>query len=84
MFFGKIVSYTCDLHLKQNILKPLNISFGQIVEKISVLPCNYFFQIFKTLKFLYDLVSHQVHTMNVYFHRRGACFCCTKSLKSII
>ncbi len=27
MFFGKIVSCTCDLHLKLNILNPLNISF---------------------------------------------------------
>ncbi len=25
MFFGKIISYTCDLHLKLNILNPLNI-----------------------------------------------------------
>jgi hypothetical protein len=24
MFFGKIFSYTCDLHLKLNILNPLN------------------------------------------------------------
>jgi len=27
MFFGKIISYTCDLHLKLNILNPLNIIF---------------------------------------------------------
>jgi hypothetical protein len=28
MFFGKtIISCTCDLHLKQNILNPLNIIF---------------------------------------------------------
>jgi hypothetical protein len=25
MFFGKIISCTCDLHLKLNILNPLNI-----------------------------------------------------------
>jgi hypothetical protein len=25
MFFGKIISCTCDLHLKKNILNPLNI-----------------------------------------------------------
>jgi hypothetical protein len=25
MFFGKIISYTCDLHLKLDILNPLNI-----------------------------------------------------------
>jgi hypothetical protein len=27
MFFGKIIAYTCDMHLKLNILNPLNISF---------------------------------------------------------
>jgi hypothetical protein len=27
MFFGKIISYTCDFHLKLNILNPLNIMF---------------------------------------------------------
>jgi hypothetical protein len=25
MFFDKIISYTCDLHLKPDILNPLNI-----------------------------------------------------------
>jgi hypothetical protein len=29
---------------------------------------------FKTLKFLYNLVFHQVHLMNMYFHRRGHVF----------
>jgi hypothetical protein len=27
MFFGKIISYTCDLQLKLNILNPFNIFF---------------------------------------------------------
>jgi len=27
MFFGKIISCTCDLHLKLHILNPLNIIF---------------------------------------------------------
>jgi len=27
MFFGKIISCTCDLHLKPNILNPLNFIF---------------------------------------------------------
>jgi len=27
MFFGKIISYTYDLHLKLDILNPLNIFF---------------------------------------------------------
>jgi hypothetical protein len=31
MVFGKIISYPCDLHLNLDILKPLNIIFGQMV-----------------------------------------------------
>jgi hypothetical protein len=27
MFFGKIISCTCDLHLKLNILNPFDINF---------------------------------------------------------
>jgi hypothetical protein len=27
MFFGKIISYTCDLHLKLDILNPFNIIY---------------------------------------------------------
>jgi hypothetical protein len=27
MFFGMFISFTCDLHLKLDILNPLNISF---------------------------------------------------------
>jgi hypothetical protein len=27
MFFGKIISFTCDLHLKLDILNPLNLMF---------------------------------------------------------
>jgi hypothetical protein len=34
------------------------------------LPCNPFFQSFKTLKLLHDLVFHEVHLMNMYFNRR--------------
>jgi hypothetical protein len=36
-----------------------------------LLPCSPFVQNFKTLKFLNDLVFHQFHPMNMYFHRRG-------------
>jgi len=36
--------------------------------------CSPFLQNFKTLKLLYDLVFHQVHLMNMYFHRRGHVF----------
>ncbi len=69
-----IISYTCELHQKLYILSPLNISFlsnGFLNESF---PCNPFLQNFKTLKFLYDLVFHWVHQMNMYFHRRGHVF----------
>jgi hypothetical protein len=41
--------------------------------------CNPFVQNFKTLKFLNDLVFHQVHRMNMYFHRRGHVFVVQKN-----
>ncbi len=31
IFFGKIISCTCDLHLKLNNLNPLNILFNEMV-----------------------------------------------------
>jgi hypothetical protein len=43
-------------------------------KKMSPLPCNPLLQIFKILTFLYDLVYHQVHPMNMYFHKRGHVF----------
>jgi len=73
MFFGKIISYTCDLHLKLDILNPLNNLFCQMVKKW-ILWFVPFPSKFKTLKFLYDLVFHQVHLMNMYFHKRGHVF----------
>jgi len=74
MFFGKIIFFTCDLHLKLDILNPLNTMFCQMVKKMSPLFYNLFLQNFKSLKILYDLVFHQIHLMNVYFHRRGHVF----------
>jgi hypothetical protein len=74
VFFGKIISYTCDLHLKLNILNPLNTIFCQMVKKMNLFSCSHFLQNFKTLTFLYDLVFHQVHPLNMYFHRRGHIF----------
>ncbi len=29
---------------------------------------------FQDLKFLYDLIFHQIHPMNMYFHKRGYVF----------
>jgi hypothetical protein len=68
MFFGKIIICTSDLHLKLDILNPL------MVLKMNISSYSSFFQNFKTLKFLYDLVFHQIHPMNMYFHRRGYVF----------
>jgi hypothetical protein len=47
IFFGKIISYTCDLHLKLNFLNPLNIYFYQMAKKMSLLTCNPPFKISK-------------------------------------
>jgi hypothetical protein len=47
MFFDKIISCTCDLHLKLNILNSLIIIFYQMVLKMSPLPCNSFLQVFE-------------------------------------
>jgi hypothetical protein len=70
MFFGKIISCKCDLHIKLNILNPLNIIFLPNGLKMNLLPCNPFFQNFTILKFLCDLVFHKVHPMNMYFYKR--------------
>jgi hypothetical protein len=56
MFFDKIISYTCDLHLKLYILNQLNIILLSNGLTTGPLPCIIFFQNLKILKFLYDLV----------------------------
>jgi hypothetical protein len=66
MFFGNIISYTCNLHLKLNILNPLDIFFLLNNWKMNLLLQN-----FKTLKFLYDLVFHQIQPMNMYFFKKN-------------
>jgi hypothetical protein len=70
MFFGKIFSCTCNLHLKLVFLNPLNIIFFQMVEILFFFLVAFFFQNLKILKILYNLVLHQVHIVNMYFHRR--------------
>jgi hypothetical protein len=37
-----------------------------MVKKMNPLPYNPFLQNFKILKFLYDLVFHQIHLMNMF------------------
>jgi hypothetical protein len=70
--FGMFISFTCDLHLKLDILNPLKILFFINGLKMNPLPYNlFFFQNFKNLKILNDLVFHQVHPMNMYFRRKG-------------
>ncbi len=38
------------------------------------LPFGPFFKNFKILTVLYDMVFHQVHPMNMYFHKRQHAF----------
>jgi len=72
---GTFISFTCDMHIKLDILNPLNIIFFiKWFKKMSPLPCSHFFKNLKNLKFLIDLVFHQVHPMNMYFHKRGHVF----------
>jgi hypothetical protein len=71
MFFGKIISCTYDLHLRLNILNPLNIILLSNDKKNESFALQPFLSKFKTLKFLYDFVFHQVHPMNMNFHRKG-------------
>jgi len=74
MFFNMFISCTCDPHLKLDILNPLNIIFlsnGFLNESLALQP---FPSNFKTLKLLNDFVFHEVHSINMYFHRRGHVF----------
>jgi hypothetical protein len=50
-FSSKTISCTCDLHLKLNILNPLNICFCQMFKKMNPLPYNLLLQNFKTWNF---------------------------------
>jgi hypothetical protein len=52
----------------------LNIFFGPNVFLNESLALQPFPSKFKTLKFLHDLVFHQVHPMTMYFYRRGHVF----------
>jgi hypothetical protein len=72
MFFGMFIYYAYDLHLKLDILNPLNIIF-----KISNGLKNESFALI--LKFLNDFVFHQVRQMNMYFHKRGHVFVVQKN-----
>jgi len=54
-----------------------------MVSKMSPLPYNLFLQNFKTLNFLNDLVFHQIHPMNIYFHKKGHVFVIQKNFKLI-
>jgi hypothetical protein len=48
MFFGKIISCTCDLHLKLNILNSLNNFFYQFFEKWNLCLATFSFKISKS------------------------------------
>jgi hypothetical protein len=45
--------------------------------------CNPFLQNFKTLKFLFDLIFHQIHPMNMYFNKRGNVLIVQKALNQL-
>jgi hypothetical protein len=56
MFFDNIISYTCDLYLKLYILNQLNTILLSNGLKNESFTFYHFFQNFKILKLLYDLV----------------------------
>jgi hypothetical protein len=84
MFFGKIISCTCDLHLKLNILNPLNII---------VFPNHFKKKSFALQPFPSKFHNHESFVWFGYsssssnghvFSQNGTCFHCIKSLKSIV
>jgi hypothetical protein len=75
---------TCDLHLKLNILKPLNIIFlsnGFKNESFALHPFPSKFQDFEI--FVCFGFSSSLSNEHVLSSKR-ACFCYTNSLKSIV
>ncbi len=74
MFFGKIISCTCDLHLKLDILNLLNFFLVKWLKKWVLFLTTLSFNFSKLLKEIYNLIFHQVHFMNMYFHRKGHIF----------
>ncbi len=73
MIFGMFISFTCDSHLKLDILNPLNIIFlsnGLKNESITLQPFPPKFQDFK----LFNLVFHQVHPMKTCTFIKGNTF----------
>jgi hypothetical protein len=79
-FFGKTFSYTCDLYFKLDILNPLNTIFLSNGVFQNPFLCSPFLHNLRTLKFLYNLFFHQVHVMNIYFHK-GAMFLFYKKIE---
>jgi len=74
MFFDKIISYTCDLHLKLYILKQLNIIILSNGLKNESFALYNFLSKFQDFEIFVWFGFHQVHSMNMYFHRRGHVF----------
>jgi hypothetical protein len=74
MFFGMFISFTCDQHLKLDILNLLNMIFlssnGVLNESFTLQPFLSKFQDFE----IFEWVFHQVHPMAMYFHRKGHVF----------
>jgi len=68
MFFGKIISFTCDLHLKLNIFNQLNIIFlstGLKNESFTLQPYLSKFQDFELFVwFGFSLSSSNEHVLS--------------------
>ncbi len=84
MFFGKLISYTCDLHLKLDILNPLNIIFWSnsfLRESFDLQPFLSKFQKLWNFCMIWFFIKIIQWTCTLI---KGACFCCIKSLNSIV
>jgi hypothetical protein len=60
------------LALQTKHFEPIEHNF--FIKWLFPFPSSPFLQNLKTLKFLYNLVFHQVHLRNIYFHKKGHVF----------
>jgi len=80
-FFGRLFDSFClcrKRFLKEAYKKEYIFCDAPSFSFLSLKNESFAMQNLKTLKFLYDLVFHQVHPMNMYFHKKGHFFCTKK------
>jgi hypothetical protein len=65
---------TCILQDYFLHFEPIELLFLSNGLKNQYFTCNLFLQNFKTLTFLHDLAFHQIHPMNMHFHKMGHLF----------